>query len=406
MSHMRRALALQRANVLHRAADLVSHDNTRALRGLRLWRVATITNRRGIAPVAHMLDEVEKWVRGETTHESASAAVSEVLTSPETHSCFSINDALAMRRFLGSVGLFSASEQLLMRAVQAVLSSTSEELSARDVHRCARAVIVAGDTERASTVLQRLRCLPENSSSNCLIAYFELWLHGARAASEAVLIGPAPTTLTDSDVTTLMGSEIVMRILMPGSITWDDPCDPVSGRTNTVYANGQTTRWLAGLPPKERDSLLSRFDEVVVKHTDPWVSQAPNVRVAPRISDLYLCGNPNMAQLVAYDRLTARDRHLFVSGVSFFLGSTAYREDQRREFQDSGVVSDRTGSTGRVFERCRAIASHDQTSNRALLRNLLNSGLVSGSREFTDALKLDDPSYCDQLDRSYGKLRI
>jgi hypothetical protein len=352
-----------------------------------------------------MLRHVEKWVRGESTHESVSAVVSEVLASPATRSGFLIHDALAMRRFLGSVGLFSASEQLLVHAVQAVLSSTSEQLSARDVHRFARAVIVAGDTERAGTVLQRLRLLPDRAAPNCLIAYFELWLHGERAAPESVLIGPAPAALTDSDVTTLMGSEIVMRILMPGSTTWDDPCDPVNGRTNTVYANGQTTRWLTGLPPRKRDSLLSRFDEVVVKHMDPWVSQAPNVRVASRISDLYLCGNPNMAQIVAFDRLTGRDRHLFVSGVSFFLGTKAYRKDQRREFQDSGVVSDRTGSTGRVFERCSAIASHDQTTNRALLRNLLESGTVSGSHEFRRALILDDMSYCLELDYSYGHRR-
>jgi hypothetical protein len=352
-----------------------------------------------------MLSQVEKWVRGETTHESVSAVVSEVLASPATRSGFLVHDALAMRRFLGSVGLFSASEQLLVHAVKAVLSSTSEQLSARDVHRFARAIIVAGDTERARTVLQKLRCLPENASSNCLIAYFELWLHGERAAPGAALIGPAPAILTDSDVTTLKGSEIVIRILMPGSTTWDDPCDPVNGRTNTVYANGQTTRWLTGLPPRERDSLVSRFDELVVKHMDPWVSQAPNVRIASRISDLYLCGNPNMAQIVAFDRLTGRDRHLFVSGVSFFLGSTAYREDQRREFQDSRVVSDRTGSTGRVFERCSAIASHDQTINRALLRRLVDSGVASGSHEFMSALMLDDMSYCIELDYSYGHRR-
>lgn len=404
MSLTSRAVALQRAKVLHKAADFVSHDNTRAIRGLRSWRYVTSPIRSG-SPVAHMLRQVEKWVRDETTHESVSAVVSEVLASPATRSHFVVQDALAMRRFLGSVGLFSASEQLLVHAVQAVLSSTSDELSARDVHRFARAVIVAGDTERAGTVLQKLRCLPESASSNCLIAYFELWLHGERAAPEAVLIGPAPATLTDSDVTTLMGSENVMRILMPGSTTWDDPCDAVNGRTNTVYANGQTTRWLTGLPPRERDSLVSRFDEVVVKHMDPWVPQAPNVRIASRISDLYLCGNPNMAQIVAFDRLTGRDRHLFVSGVSFFLGTTAYREDQRREFQDSGVVSDRTGSTGRVFERCSSIASHDQTMNRALLRRLVVSGVVSGSAEFMSALMLDDMSYCIELDYSYGKRR-
>lgn len=405
MSSMARAITLQRAKILNYVSNLVSHDNERALRGLKVWR-SVATFGKATAALIHMVDEIEKWLVFDVDHESVSETVSEVLSSANIHNLFGVQDALAMRRFLGTIGLFSAAEPLLLRSAHASLLPPRQNPSRRDVHRCTRAVILTGNSDRAAELIKVLKRLPQHQTTKTLLSYLLLWLNGEVTQTTAFLIGPAPLTLRSYDYPTLNVSGKVIRVLMPGVPVWGDANDPLKGRTNVVYANGQTTEWLTDLPSDERELLVSHFDEVIVNHHEQWISEEDNVRVAPPISPLFFSGSPNMASIIVVDQLLGSDQHLFVDGVTFFLGKTPYRNDQRRQFRNQTTVSDATGSTGRPFERCRAIASHDQTNNRALLRNLLQSGMVSGSREFTHALKIDDHAYCVELDQTYGKQRI
>ena len=291
-------------------------------------------------------------------------------------------------------------------ALAAVLQQAGQSDSQRDLRRLARAVLVNGEKERALEVRRVLQKSQVTLKSAGLSRYLDLWLVDEKRNFDTLLIGPAPLGPIGADALSLAQSGRVLRVLMPGVTEWSSENDLASGAADTIYANGQTTEWLTQLQWDERRELLSKFQDVVVKHNEPWIAETNNVRIANPVKDLFFSGSPNMAQIMILDQLERGQSQIFVAGVSFFLGERTYRENQLRVFGSSGIRSDERGSTGREFERCRAIATHDQTVNRAVLRNLFSAGVISGTDDFKRVLELDNRAYCIELDQLYGLRRI
>lgn len=65
-------------------------------------------------------------------------------------------------------------------------------------------------------------------------------------------------------------------------------------------------------------------------------------------------------------------------------------------------IVDSYGSLGQPFERCRNLASHNVFENRAVVKNLVNAGLVSGDAPFLQSLESSDEEYAEILEQIYG----
>lgn len=269
--------------------------------------------------------------------------------------------------------------------------------------RQVRLAIAACDDQYA----YELACMSNLSSdmkNSSFLEYISLWVKEAPTGDFGFHVsGPGPMGKVPSslDLSQLPTSQVIMP-----SASLNATVNEVHGRTNLVgYANGMTTSWLRSLEFKDRKRALDVFESVRVKRFEEWMKEDSRFEECRKVSTLYLCGSPNMIPIAVFDLLSRLRIKVFVTGTSFFIGSQPYKNTARRYFPEENKISDEHGSIGGVFERCRAMAGHDQIMNRAVLRNLYKAGWVSGDDLFLTGLQLEDDLYLQALDEHYGRRR-
>ena len=112
-----------------------------------------------------------------------------------------------------------------------------------------------------------------------------------------------------------------------------------------------------------------------------------------------------MVPLVCIDALRVPEVKVSVLGSNFFASSIAYRQDSLRSNPDKSSQTS-AGSSGRQFDRTTLMASHNAIQNRAVVKNLVTAGHITGDKEFLEAVNLSNLDYVRRLDEIYGQERV
>ena len=225
------------------------------------------------------------------------------------------------------------------------------------------------------------------------------------AGRDVVVMGPAPTSLTTSN---LKKSSLVGRVAMQDVLTWDEKRDPLGGRCELAWVSRETRMWI-----KETNAWdqLSRFDTVsfrVDRASQEWGEiGSKNFRASHNPSSLMIGGSsPNMIPLMVWDVLSVEGASLTLGGTTFFASQTAYTDTNRRFKHTLGKPTDETGSTGELFERCPTFARHNVTENLALVANLAQAGAIMVDKDCKRVIDLNVVDYLTELDELYGIERL
>jgi len=216
------------------------------------------------------------------------------------------------------------------------------------------------------------------------------------------ILGPAETHLTTKN---LPDSSLVARVIMQDVVSWDSASDPLGGQCDLAYASRETRNWL-----RETDSWNHLTDFAVTslrvdEGSELGASQVP-LRRAHDPRRLMLGGSsPNMIPLMAWDVMRVPGVRLTMGGTTFFASQEAYTAGNRRFKHTSGRVTDATGSTGELFERCPTFARHNVLENLTLMANWVSSGAVSADRPMARVTALSPEDYMAELDDLYGRDR-
>lgn len=397
----RRALSLLvphlRVRLLHYATEKRTEFPYRTAVSRGLWFALSILARRSPTALGQLLSSSRRWAKGRISHNSATITASDAIAQLKP-SLNTQTEVGALRRHLGSIGLFSATSGLLPMVQPRLIPQGGPEW-----RRQVRLAIATCNDQYAHELACLSNLSPEMQNSPFL-EYISLWVKEVPTGDFGFHVsGPGPLGKVPSsiDLAQLPTSQVIMPT---ASLT--ATANEVNGRTRLVgYANGMTTSWLRSLELKDRTRALNLFEKVRVKRFEEWMKEDSRFEECRKVSTLYLCGSPNMIPIVVIDLLSRHRTKIFVTGTSFFIGTEPYRNSARRYFPEENKISDGHGSIGGVFERCRSMAGHDQIINRAVLRNLYKAGWVSGDDLFVAGLQLDDDLYLQALDEHYGRHR-
>ena len=382
------------AQALQHLQGVLFGDTTALETPLHQWSESDSRLRSWREPLA---DAILEWVLGRQDFSVSKRRVNELAFDiPES---VSIDELVELRRTLSSIGFFSTSPQLLSEVIARIFHSKSPVgLLAK---RRLRANIATGQlTQR--TWIGALRLFRRYSTLHNYITLLDGCDQNQAKQPTHAICGPAPLSSHSFDFD--HEGVTVCRVMMPGVCKWDSN-DQFSGRSDIAYLNGMTANWVGSLSDERQREVLASVREIRLSSSRPWTKKYTNARLACEIKPLYLTGSPNMVPTMVVDQLIEGAAHIYIVGTSFFLGKTPYRQSQRREFQDEGKTSDRYGSIGTEFERCRGLASHDQLINRAIVKNLHLAGRLSGDQEFERTLSLSDYAFTRELEETYGRDR-
>lgn len=218
-------------------------------------------------------------------------------------------------------------------------------------------------------------------------------LHG----SQVLVLGPAPTTLSRSD----LGDEtLVARVIAPGVTSW--PANDVAGgRCDLAYANSKSTKWF--LAQADRD-VFGTFQWVSFRTDKGMGLGLANGRVS--VNHKALLPMPwdktNMVPLAVWDLSHVPDVDMVVAGTTFFASRTAYTPHDLRVKEERGGATDQRGSTGLAFERCLSFSHHALIAHRSFVANWVSAGAIGIDQEGRAVLALSDDEYLAELDELYG----
>jgi hypothetical protein len=360
---------------------------------------SSATRRRTRLAQLNLCQKIVDWVKFEDDFDSLREAAFEfsgdcVLTNVER------KELTAIARLLGSVGAFTSSQILVERAARYAFSR--QPTDHRDAREFLQAALYLG--EFSQDLLSRNVHLLNNTKDLETFALYQSFMEKTRVGPfTSIFYGPGPTSVGQG--IHFEGLSIA-RILMPGVSTWEDPDDQANGQTDLLYANGQTTAWLRTLDRSSLAETLGPATHLKLKSGQKWPFTSLNISTCLDIRALYFCGNPNMGPNAVLDLLsTSEATRVYVTGTNFYQSTEGYRPNSRRYFLSTGEPSDQYGSTGRPFERCWSMASHDQPNNRVILSNLLKGGSISGDDPFLTAVTKAMSDFTGQLERNYGAFR-
>jgi len=370
---------------------------------IRLWvtlalpHPKTFLKRRRIAAIRR------EWLLKRITHPAATRQMEKVLANLGVdHS--NIESMLILRRLLGSSGLFSASAGLAQGYLKGPSLLSYQNSSGTEGTWLAQLAIGTGDKGAATEILEDQMGAKSMKVDPVIVRYLTLWREGIPAlAQPAVVVGPSECNL--DDLPPLFADAPLHQVLIPTGTSKKTITESINPRVDSVYSNGITNRWLSTLPLAERELILVHAKTIRVKRIEEWMSDDRRYQATFPIKQLYISGIPNMVPLMVVDLLLRGFGPLYVTGATFFLGPVPYRSGQRRIHSAGSVTTDRFGSRGAEFERCRAISGHDQIMNLAIIRNLFLEGLVTGDQGFTASLSMEIDDYLRQLDKTYGEPR-
>jgi hypothetical protein len=375
------------------------------LGGRRSWRII-------------VSEKLADWVHSSVGHTETSTVIKEIeLQGPEIpEQCFAAANVMA------ALGLFEASLAYEARGIalshRGQLGRWTKSYLLREV----QSAIHLGNRHRAAEVAQQLRARgqsPEKLPFSVLdvLHYVNVWNDISdkeiqrRMSVEnppwsdyvggrnIVVYGPGNV---HPNTPRIASSEVVVRIIGPGSYSWDHEGDLAKGRAEIAYVNPETVVAI-GSSNHERVEMLGRFNFLCVKRGEAL--GLANSRKVEAGSRLFLRGHPNMVPLAVIDLLRIPGTNIRVIGSDFFASGSSYRPDSIRTKSD-GRPHTQQGSTGNRFDRSTLIASHNAFQNRRLVKNLLDSGRVTGDEAFLEACRFSDLDYARRLDLHYGQHKL
>lgn len=375
------------AKALHRWAESPKHFNKRRPQ----WR-------------DEFIEISLAWLGFYCSFEAAKKALNQTLTRSMSES-ITTRELMAIRRFISSLGFFSITESLEARAIQRALLDFAHFPNRWSARNAFAANLMLGDINSA---LVAFGSFAEGKKARdyweigTLINLLRQQSPVGEAKMTRVLVGPGPLGEQSHECPL---DSLVSRVLMPGVVSWCED-DFTGGRADIVYLNGMTTNWLSGLTVSERKGIIERFSRVYVKKPTSWINDFTNVAISTRITGLFLDGDPNMVPIILANEILNNVGHVYVAGVTFFVGEEPYRSTDRRLFGGSLEATDAFGRMSSApFERCLALSSHDAPANRKIVRMFLNSGYASGDRNFLRTVQLTDRDYLLELEDLYGRHR-
>jgi len=388
-------LPFVRAKLLRKATDMPPSRGFRSKIYLTGWCVLSLHVGRPLKSTLRFISVSQRWAKGNLSHQEATALTAECLKRL-TPTVRTDREAGELRRYLTSLGLFTATITLLPTP-----GVHKNCMKPADWQRECRRAIASSDITYARKLLMSK---PSSNTSSVIEDYLKLWLNPPKTSQfRHCVSGPGPKNAADGGplITELVRSEVLMP-RAPDS----QRAEQVMGPKGAIgYANGMTMDWLRKLDDASRHEVLKDYRELRAKKVDDWALSQLGVTKAIDIRPLYLHGSPNMIPIMTIDLLFRDSSRVYVTGTSFFVGANPYRAEYRRYLPENARLSDEFGGTGKEFERCHAISSHDQIINRALMRNLVDAGWVDGDDIFTTIISLGNPDYLAALDHYYGQTR-
>ena len=375
------------------------------LGGSRSWR-------------AQVAGKLKDWVYGSIGHAEASLFITALASQGPKFA----DQCFAASRVIGALGFFEAS---LAYETRGIVFLQRGNLWTRDPSHALRKAQIAihlGNRDAAVEAVRQFRAhkrSPKNQPFSVvdLLNYVDVWTTSANGGMQRhvpmanpswsdyirgkkiVLYGPGNV---DPASSVISSSELVARIAGPGSYSWDRGRDLAQGRADIVYLIPDTLQAI-GSSPGELVEKLGHFDFVCIKRGEaPYLKNSRKVEAGSR---LFLRGHPNMVPLAVIDLLRVPETKVRVIGSDFFASGSSYRPDSIRTTAD-GRQQTPQGSTGNFYDRSTLMASHNAFQNRRLVKNLLDSGRVTGDDAFLEACSLSDLDYARRLDLHYGQHKL
>ena len=375
------------------------------LGGRRSWRILIVK-------------KLSAWVSGNIDHSEATTFIKNVTT----HGPVIGDQCFAAARIMAALGLFEASLAHEERGIHFL--HRGHLWNGNPSHRLRKVQSAIHREDRDGAIEGVRQFLAHHDSPEKLplsvldlLHYVNVWANSTNSKIQSLVIRESPTW---SDYVggkkivvygpgnihptepAIGASDVVARIAGPGSYSWQSKGDLAQGRANLVYTIPETLESL-GTTPEERRETVSQFDFLCIKRGEaPYL---PNSRKVEAGSRLFLRGHPNMVPLAVIDVLRAPGTTVRVIGSDFFASESSYRPDSIRTTPE-GKPQTNQGSTGNRFDRSTLMASHNAFQNRRLVKNLLDSGRVTGDDAFLEACSLSDLDYARRLDLHYGQHRL
>jgi len=375
------------------------------LGGHRRWRILVV-------------EKLNDWVFGNVDHTEVTRFLKEI----EPNGAGTWDQCFAAARIMAALGLFEASLAYEERGIQFLDRGNLWGTSRSGELRKIQSAIHRADLDGAIGGVRQFLAhhdSPEKLTFSVLdlLHYVDVWANSSNSKIQSRLIQENPSWsdyISDKKIAlygpgnvdpatpTIAASEVVARIAGPGSYSWKSKGDLAKGRANVVYVIPETLKAL-GPNPEERRKTVGHFDFLCIKRGEaPYL---PNSRKVEAGSRLFLRGHPNMVPLAVIDLLRAPGTSVRVIGSDFFASGSSYRPDSIRTTPE-GQPQTNQGSTGNRYDRSTLMASHNAFQNRRLVKNLLDSGRVTGDDAFLEACSLSDLDYARRLDLHYGQHRL
>ena len=374
---------------LEAASSRVGQANSEAVSFMKAWHRES---RFPASWASELTASLANWLHEQAEFAPTKAKLSDLMD--QTPKDTAIHDLVGLRKVISSAGFFSLGPPLLADAIR---KRKQDRLLRMSRHPAYVRASLLNEDFTASTILS---AHPWFKFAGEINHYLKL-VNGSFQPSgpPSLVIGPSTP---DPSLMSTMRDHTVCRVLIPTS----EQVRPLSAEsTDAYYLNGLTAHWIQSLDTETKEKLFSTPGSIYAKNEKTATILGPKVGVAVNLKPIYFTGSPNMIPIIAVDQLLRGAGHVHVTGTTFFLGDQPYHVNSRRVFSESEHESDAFGSTGTPFERCRAIAAHDQAPNRMVVRHLMEAGLVSGDADFTRALLLSELDYFSELEQTYGKHR-
>lgn len=375
------------------------------LGGRRNWR--TLTS-----------EKLSDWMYGYIDHIDATTYIKELTPQgPDIgDQCF------AAARIMAALGLFEASLAYEKRGIQFLHRGHLWGRNPSHRLRKVQSAIHRADRDEAIEAVRQFLAhhdSPEKLTFSVLdlLNYVNVWAQSSNSKIESRMIRENPPWSNyvcgrkivvygpgtiDPTAPAVPLSDVVARIAGPGSYSWQSEGDLAQGRADVVYMIPETLEAL-GPTPDERREKVGHFDFLCIKRGEaPYLHNSRKVEAGSR---LFLRGHPNMVPLAVIDLLRTPGTNVRVMGSDFFASGSSYRPGSIRTTPE-GRPQTNQGSSGNRYDRSTLMASHNAFQNRRLVKNLLDSGRVTGDDAFLEACSLSDLDYARRLDLHYGQHKL
>lgn len=386
---------------------------------LNLWRRSPTSAKDALKLGGHL----DSYARGTNSHERTTSSILDISRGPGFGASWNSSLFFLASKSLQQLGLFAGSSELYIKGLEALKREMKYSDNPRRTIGLLKLAIHEGDVEQSMALANSIRGFrPRSILVTLLVEYVDLWSrrapHGflSKGSEEnsafsslvqgrpCLVFGPGHFSEYSEDD---FRDFLVARVVFLGKLGITS-LGSSEKKTHLAYINGINSKRLAASDDRIVEDFLSRFGAHVYRQGvggDVLASKANIARAMPPNPSV-LSGSTNMGVSMIVDILSFQPSHLFVKGITFYLGSSGYREDEERSVYSDSHRPGLKSLGPAEFKQCNAIGGHNLVENRQLIKNLFNTGAIDGDELFRDALMLSDSDYLLALDRLYGKNRL